>query len=165
MAKAQKQDTRPEAVVRMMEEAAGQRAGENPTTPSGLSDEAPAAIAADHDADPAVIEYCAALDHSDTDNGIRMKLHFGDDLVVIAQEKAKQPLFAVWTGTHWDVANGGPKSLAIAQRLGGRIAQEIEHIKPTLFEQRIIDDAEEALATKPEERTPQESERPVSIFC
>jgi putative DNA primase/helicase len=153
VAKAKKQDSRPEAVIRMMEEAAGQREGQNPETPASTSEEAPAAIAADHDADPAVIEYCAGLDHSDTDNGIRMKLHFGDDLVVIAQEKAKAPLFSAWTGTHWDVANGGPKSQAIAQRLGGRIAQEVQFIKPNAFEQMILDQAEEALSKKEEDRS------------
>lgn len=137
----------------MMEEAAEQRAPQNPETPDGPSDEAPAAIAADHDADKGVVEYCAGLDHSDTDNGIRMKLHFGDDLVVIAQEKAKQPMFAVWTGTHWDVANGGPKSSAIAQRLGGRIAQETEFIRPTYLEQTFIDRAVDAYAKKEEDRT------------
>ncbi|NTI92267.1 DNA primase [Agrobacterium rhizogenes] len=153
MAKAKKQDSRPEAVIRMMEEAAGQRSGQNPETPASAPDESPAAIAADHDADPAVVEYCAGLDHSDTDNGIRMKLHFGDDLVVIAQEKAKQPLFSAWTGTHWDVANGGPKSQAIAQRLGGRIAQEVEYIKPNAFEQMMIDKAFEAYQKKEEDRS------------
>jgi putative DNA primase/helicase len=109
------------------------------------SDELPSAIAADTDADPAYVEFCAEFDTSDTDNGKRMKLHFGDDLVVVAQEKAKTPMFGVWTGTHWDVANGGPKSLAIAQRLGDRIAMETAYIKPNPFEQMWIDQRLEAL--------------------
>ncbi|MDK4713005.1 DNA primase family protein [Rhizobium sp. CNPSo 4039] len=153
MAKTKKQDSRPEAVIRMMEAAAEQRAPEFPETPSQIEAEPPAAVAADHDADEAVVEYCAGLDHSDTDNGIRMKLHFGDDLVVIAQEKAKQPLFAVWTGSHWDAANGGPKASAIAQRLGGRIAQETEYIRPNEFEQYMIDRAAEAYQKKEDDRS------------
>ncbi len=141
----------PEAVRLKIEEAAEQRRWENPETPdSRPSDEAPAAIATDDDPDLAVVEFCAELDHSDTDNGKRMHLHFGSDLLVIAQEKAKQPLFAVWTGTHWDVANGAPKALAIAQRLGDRIAHEIEYIRPNPFEQLMMDRAAEAML-KPEE--------------
>ncbi len=38
-----------------------------------------------------------------------MKVHFGEDLVVIAQEKAKTPTFGVWTGSHWDFASGGQR--------------------------------------------------------
>jgi putative DNA primase/helicase len=87
----------------------------------------------------AILEYCAGLDHSDTDNGKRLLKHFGQDLLVVAQEKAKQALFGVWTGTHWDIANGGPKALAIAQQLGDRIAQERHWIKPTQSEQEKIE--------------------------
>lgn len=149
----------PEAVIRKIEEAAEQRAGQNPATPEEQSeavhrDEPPAAIVADHDADRGTLEFCAELDHSDTDNGKRMQLHFGEDLLVIAQEKAKAPLYSVWTGTHWDVANGGPKSLAIAQRLGDRIAQEIEFIRPNPFEQLLIDRGEDAITVPEEARDP-----------
>ncbi|KQY21041.1 DNA primase [Rhizobium sp. Root483D2] len=139
----------PDDVVRLLAEAEAQRRAYEgyPETPD--EDEASADIVADGEpppsvdvdvnVDPACVEYCATLDHSDTDNGIRMKLHFGCDLVVIAQEKAKQPLFAVWTGSHWDVANGGPKSLAIAQRLGSRIALETIYLTPTAREQKQIE--------------------------
>lgn len=152
VSKTKKKAELPEIVRLKLEEAAAQRAWENPGTPSGPSDEEPAAVVVDVNADPAAIEFCAEFDHSDTDNGKRMKVHFGDDLVVIAQEKGKTPLFAVWTGTHWDVANGGPKSLAIAQRLGDRIAMEIEHIRPSAREQYFIDKAKEARLKPEEER-------------
>jgi putative DNA primase/helicase len=125
---------------------------ENPGTPDGPADEAPASIVVDVDADPAIVEYCAEFDHSDTDNGKRMKEHFGQDLHVIAQEKAKVPLFTVWTGSHWDVGNGGPKSLAIAQRLGDRISMETEYIKPNPFEQMWIDRGNEALTKEEGQR-------------
>lgn len=86
-----------------------------------------------------ILEYCAGLDHSDTDNGKRLLQHFGQDLLVVSQEKAKAALFAVWTGTHWDINNGGPKALAIAQQLGDRIMLERLFIKPTKDEQAHID--------------------------
>ncbi|KQV27587.1 DNA primase [Rhizobium sp. Root1203] len=87
----------------------------------------------------ATLEYCAGLDHSDTDNGKRLLKHFGQDLLVISQEKAKSALYGVWTGTHWDISNGGPKALAIAQQLGDRIGQERHYIKPTQSEQERIE--------------------------
>lgn len=141
----------PDAVARILAQASQQRAayGANPGTPEGPSGETVAAVAGDSDPDPAVVEFCAEMDHSDTDNGKRLKLHFGDDLLVVAQEKGKTPTFAVWTGSHWDVANGGPKAKAIAQRLGDRIAAEILYIKPNPYEQMVIDQAEEA-RKKPE---------------
>lgn len=110
----------------------------------------------DDPVDMAVVEHCAGLDHSDTDNAVRMRLHFGQDLLVVAQEKAKEPLFAVWTGSHWDVANGGPKALAIAQRLGGRIALECKRILPTEREQKAIEAGKEALKVEEADRNPGE---------
>lgn len=139
----------PQAVAEKVAEWEAEQAWRNPDGPDDEEFEAPAAVVADTDADDAVVEFCAELDHSDTDNGKRLKLHFGEDLLVLAQEKAKTPLFAVWTGTHWDVANGGPKSLAIAQRLGDRIAMETEYIRPNPFEQMWIDRGQEA-SLKPE---------------
>jgi putative DNA primase/helicase len=106
--------------------------------------------------DDEVVDHCAGLDHSDTDNGERLKLHFGRDLLVVTQEKAKEPLYAVWTGTHWDVQNGGPKAHAIAQKLGGRIALETRHIKPTEAQQLAMDDASEALKKKESDRSPED---------
>lgn len=141
----------PEAVARLLAQATAQRAGyaQNPETPEGPAGETVAAVAGDGDADPAIVEFCAEMDHSDTDNGKRLRLHFGDDLLVVAQEKGKNPTFAVWTGSHWDVANGGPKAKAIGQRLGDRIAAEVLYIKPNPYEQMVIDQAEEA-RKKPE---------------
>lgn len=146
----------PEAVAQKIAEATEQRAGQNPETPLGPSDESPPHVLADLLPDPASVEYCSEFDHSDTDNGKRLLVHFGSDIMVVAQEKAKTPTFAVWTGSHWDVAGGGPKALAIAQRLGDRIAMEMAYIKPSVFEQNLMDQAEEALKKKEGERSPEE---------
>jgi putative DNA primase/helicase len=117
------------------------------------ADDAPAAAEAETDADEAVVEYCAELDHSDTDNGKRLNLHFGKDLLVVAQEKAKDPLFAVWSGAHWDIANGKQKAKAVAQKLGDRIKLESLYIKPTHFEAALIEKGAEAEAIEASARS------------
>jgi putative DNA primase/helicase len=134
----------PDGLREIIREAMAQRGEIDPETPPVDDDSSQTAPDGapppdDGSALREVLEYCAGLDHSDTDNGKRLLKHFGHDLLVIAQEKARQPLYAVWAGTHWDVANGGPKSHAIAQQLGDRIAMERLYIKPTQKEQAQID--------------------------
>lgn len=133
----------PEGLREIVQEALLQRGLDDPETPPDqdhaddtVADGAPPSQA---EAMKQTLEFCAGLDHSDTDNGKRLLKHFGEDLLVVSQEKAKQALYAVWTGTHWDLANGGPKALAIAQQLGDRIMLERFHIKPTKDEQEKID--------------------------
>jgi putative DNA primase/helicase len=152
----------PDAVARMLAIAQAQRGqnagvvieGEASALKGRSAHEAITAVGKDDPVDPAILAECAELDHSDTDNAKRLRLHFGQDLLVIAQEKAKQPLFAVWTGTHWDVANGGPKSLAIAQKLGDRIALEAEYLKMIPSEQEAYDAGKDYLDIEPSFRTP-----------
>jgi hypothetical protein len=55
------------------------------------------------DVDMGAVESCAALDHSDTDNGKRLIAHFGKDLLVLRQADAQRPAFVTWAGTHWDI--------------------------------------------------------------
>jgi putative DNA primase/helicase len=86
-----------------------------------------------------IVEGCAILDHSDTDNAKRLLAHFGSDLLVVSQSKAKSPFYAVWTGSNWDTDNGGPRALALAQHLGDLIMMEVEHINPTPEEQEALD--------------------------
>ena len=155
--------TLPEAVARMAAIAEEQRRAYSGTSVDDhgvtdtVADGEPAPSGIDpSEVDDDIVSHCAGLDHSDTDNGERLKLHFGRDLLVVTQEKAKEPLYAAWTGTHWDVQNGGPKAHAIAQKLGGRIALEIRHIKPTEVQQLAIDDARDALKKKESERSQEE---------
>ncbi|UFW80008.1 DNA primase family protein [Rhizobium sp. SU303] len=134
----------PGGLREIVQEALAQRGEIDPETPPLSDDHAEtldngAAPPSDGEGLKEILEYCAGLDHSDTDNGKRLLKHFGKDLLVVSQEKAKSALYAVWTGTHWDVANGGPKSLAIVQQLGDRIMQERHYIKPTQKEQDAID--------------------------
>lgn len=100
--------------------------------------------------DDDVVKWCAKLDHSDTDNAARLLAHFGRDLLVVTQTKARAPLWAVWTGRIWDADTGGPRALALAQKVGARIALEIPLIGPTASEAKVIE-AALALAEKPQD--------------
>lgn len=104
--------------------------------------------------DMAAVAECAMLDHSDTDNAERLLRHFGDDLLVLAQSKARKAAYAVWTGTHWDIDTGDPRSLAVAQQLGGRIALEAGLLKLSKAEQDLVDKASVAEAKDAAELTP-----------
>lgn len=103
-----------------------------------------------------VVAHCASLDHSDTDNAERLLAHFGEDLLVLAQSKARTAAYAVWTGTHWDIDLGEPRALAIAQRLGGRIALEATMLKLTETEQKLVDKATAAAAKDAADLSPLE---------
>jgi putative DNA primase/helicase len=94
-------------------------------------------------ADPDIVRWCAARDHSDTDNAGRLIAHFGQDILAITQAKERKTLWAVWTGNHWDADTGDSRAFAIAQKVGGRIEMEVEHIGPTASEARALAAGEE----------------------
>lgn len=154
----------PEAVAALLDEATRQaQAAGLPRTPAN-DDPLPADDLEDGEPgtapkrgskiDMEVVKACAGLDHSDTDNAERLLAHFGEDLLVLAQSKAKKAAYAVWDGTHWDIDTGDPRSLAVAQNLGGRIALEVQYIDSTPAEQAAIDKGRGALEVAEEERTP-----------
>lgn len=123
----------------------------------GVADGEPGTGPKDGDAiDWGIVSQCATLDHSDTDNAERLLAHFGDDLLVLAQSKARKAAYAVWTGDHWDIEGGDPRALAIAQNVGGRIALEATVLKMSEVEQKIVDKAEQAAAKDAAELTPAE---------
>lgn len=162
---AKKTSGMPDAVAAMMEEARRQaEAAGSPEPP--LSDEA--TVAGDDEGEPGTaprdggsidmdaVARCAALDHSDTDNAERLIAHFGEDLLVLAQAKARNAAFAVWTGTHWDIDTGNPRALAIAQKVGGRIALEARFLKMAKEEQELVDRARAAQEKEAADLTPTE---------
>lgn len=106
--------------------------------------------------DRGVVKTCAKLDHSDTDNAERLQRHFGEDMLVLAQSKARKATYAIWDGTHWDIDTGDPRSLAVAQQLGGRIAMETEFLEYTPEEFDAVKAAQDALKKEENERTPLE---------
>lgn len=164
---AKKKTGMPDEVAALLEEATRQaRAAGLPRTP--LDDDAGDTTVDEQDGEPGTsprrgskvdieaVKACAGLDHSDTDNAERLLAHFGEDLLVLAQAKARKAAYAVWTGTHWDIDTGEPRALAVAQNLGGRIALEIEYIDHTPAEKVAIERGHEALKKAEQERSPGE---------
>jgi putative DNA primase/helicase len=89
-----------------------------------------------------VVESCAALDASDTDNAERFLRHFGRDYAVIAAAGVSGGDRVIWAGTHWDVPNGPALAQTLASKLGGRIALEVNYFEHTPAEARGIKGAE-----------------------
>ncbi|MCX5478467.1 phage/plasmid primase, P4 family [Kaistia geumhonensis] len=122
----------------------------------------PSDLPPDGSVDPNLVAECAPLDHSDTDNGLRLRKHFGRDLVVMEQAGAKVPAFVAWTGTHWDVDTGGPAAMRIAQKIGALIALEADHLTATPDEIKAMRrgaDAEDELDTLEAKESPTDAEK------
>ncbi|WP_245429957.1 phage/plasmid primase, P4 family [Mesorhizobium sp. WSM3859] len=150
-----KKSVMPEEVAAVLAEATRQARAAGLDTAIGPDDGEPGtAPRKGSKVDLEVVKACAALDHSDTDNAERLLAHFGEDLLVRAQSKARRAAFAVWTGTHWDIETGEPRALAIAQNVGGRIALEVDFIEPTEAEKHAIESGLKACKIAEEERTP-----------
>jgi len=92
-------------------------------------------------ADLKAVQRCAGFDHSDTDNGKRLREHFGRDLCVMAQSGVSGGAYLVWAGTHWDQPGGEAKVNIIVQQLGGRIALEAEYLAFTPQELEAVNTA------------------------
>ncbi|QEL26140.1 DNA primase [Bosea sp. F3-2] len=85
------------------------------------------------------VEWCARLDHSDTDNGKRLLRHRGQDLANMLEEGSDKANWVVWTGGKvWDQSDGAKQALAIAQTIGGLIGLEAEYLNPTPGESAAI---------------------------
>jgi putative DNA primase/helicase len=95
-------------------------------------------------ASPDALKLCAALDQSDTDNGMRLRTYFGGDLLVIAQEGITGGDYLAWSGTHWEIGSGAAAAMMLAQRLGGLIGAEADYITASPSEQRTIEAGERA---------------------
>ncbi|MDX8513545.1 DNA primase family protein [Mesorhizobium captivum] len=152
----------PDTVAAVLEEAERQAAayGDDPRTPLGVDEledgEPGTGPRLGSKVDMEAVKACAGLDHSDTDNAERLLAHFGEDLLVLAQAKARKAAYAVWTGSYWDIDTGEPRALAVAQNVGGRIALEIEFIDHTPAEKQAIERGHEALKKLEQERSPGE---------
>lgn len=135
------------AIVEQALDMAGGDAPDDPPPPDDEAGEAPAfdeppQPPGDGDGcDPAVLEACAALDQSDTDNGERLIRHFGADLRVVAQEGVAGGDWSHWSGTHWDLSGGLSGATLLGQRVGARIALETQWIVATRKEREAIEAA------------------------
>ena len=105
---------------------------------------------------PEVLAACARLDQSDTDNGQRLLMHFGDDLLVLETEGVASADYLVWTGKHWDGASGNDASIRTAQKVGARIALEADHLAYSPSELITMKRAEPLLAKDAKDLTPAE---------
>ena len=98
--------------------------------------------------DTEAVEWCARLDHSDTDNARRLIRHFGRDMAVMAQDEVSAGSFLSWTGTHWDLAGGLARAKVTVQMLGSRILMEANYLAATPRETRAIEAAAPLRAKK-----------------
>ncbi len=106
--------------------------------PSDQCDELGPSDAETSGADPRIVAECAKLDHSDTDNGARLRAHFGRDLCVMAQGGAAGGDWLAWDGRFWDLDGGLAAASLLAQRVGGRIALEAAHLDLTPAEKEAV---------------------------
>jgi putative DNA primase/helicase len=96
--------------------------------------------------DAPTLAFCARLDQSDTDNGMRLRTYFGHDMIVMEQYGHPRGGgdFLVWTGTHWDMNSGTARAYKLAQRVGGLIAREADHLAVTRADLDAIEDGKQA---------------------
>lgn len=90
---------------------------------------------------PEIVEFCAGLDVSDTDNAVRLIAHFGEDLVVMAQEGTAGGDWGAWSGKHWDFTGGAARATLVAQKVGDLIGLEHQFLFFTKTEADAIDAA------------------------
>ena len=107
----------------------------------GLDEALPDDLGPDGEVDETVLRECAKLDQSDTDNGHRLRLHFGADLAVVASDNTPGGEWACWSGKFWDVPNGAASSIATAQKIGARIALEIPHLALSKADAKLVEQA------------------------
>jgi putative DNA primase/helicase len=100
------------------------RGDDAPPASDGDDDDRLPSDSHDPDINLDAVRQCAGLDHSDTDNGLRLRKHFGRDLMVVARQGVAGGEWAGWTGVFWDIGNGAALSIMTCQKLGARIGLE-----------------------------------------
>lgn len=99
------------------------------------------------------LDFCARLDHSDTDNAKRLLTYFEGEILVIEQRGAKEPTIAVWDGRRWDFQQGTELATLRAQQIGDFMKVEATRIKPDKAWQEAWDLAAPLLEIDEKERT------------
>lgn len=107
----------------------------------GASDQTPGDVP---QIDKPTLEYCATLDHSDTDNAKRLIAYFGHDLMVLQQDGAAGGDYLAWAGTHWDIGGGAALAAKLGQRVGEIIKAEVDFIAATDDESALIERGQES---------------------
>jgi putative DNA primase/helicase len=92
---------------------------------------------------PCLVE-CAQFDHSDTDNGKRLRAYFGGDILVRLEKEVAGGSYLVWSGRYWDLGNGAAGAVLLAQRVGDLIMREADVMSATPRELQLIKTADAA---------------------
>jgi putative DNA primase/helicase len=160
----------PEPVFRIMVEAEAQRRGYQRALPRRRDASAGAdmpievvVVKASGDGrrgkgspDADTLDFCAGLDHSDTDNAKRLLSYFEGEILVIEQRGAKEPMMGVYDGRRWDFQQGPELATLKAQRVGDFMKIESTRIKPDKAWQEAWDIAAPLLEIDEGERTKQQ---------
>jgi len=91
---------------------------------------------------------CKDLDPNDRDNGRRLIIWFGQDLLYVSGMG-----WLTWRGTHWQRDEGDLGARAKAQALVDKIKLEAAFLKATEFQQRVLDRAQDAMKKPEDERS------------
>jgi putative DNA primase/helicase len=148
---ATKTSTTPHAIAAMIDAAAALAGVPGPTAgpqPRSLDQKNPPTLAAPAAATEATLlpclAECAQLDHSDTDNGKRLRAYFGGDLLVRLEKEVAGGSYLFWNGRYWDLGNGAAGAVLLAQRVGDLIMREADLMSATPRELQLIKRAEAA---------------------
>jgi putative DNA primase/helicase len=133
----------PDAAIVVASETATSRAAPSHTTSSSPPPLSPRDDAFDLEA---TLAKCALLDHSDTDNGERLRAYFGRDLTVRAEAEVPDGSFLCWIGTHWDIEGGAAGASLMAQEVGPLIKREADFLRLTSAEEKTVAAAADARA-------------------
>lgn len=132
----------------------GPAIGPAPHPPEGVEGE-PTLAAESFEPSEKMLREACELDHSDTDNGKRLRIYFGSDLLVMAEGGVQGGGFLTWTATHWDVEGGAAGAVMKAQLVGACISREADHMVELPHEKRAIENglaaATELAALPPED--------------
>lgn len=116
------------------------------------NDEAePGELPDDPEASAEVVAYCAGLEQNDTDNGERLRRHFGDNLLHV-----REVGWHIWGGSRWQREGGDDAVRRYAQRTAKRIHLEADCLSALPYEVEIMRQAKPLRDRDPAELTPED---------
>ncbi len=83
------------------------------------------------------VKACAELEQNDTDNGRRLLIHFGDQVVHV-----RDLGWAGWNGTHYELKGGAEAVERLAQKTAKLIHLEAIFLEPSLRDRELLADLE-----------------------
>jgi putative DNA primase/helicase len=140
------------------DDSRGDGADDAPPAPDDGEEDRLPSDSHDPDIDIDVVRSCAGLDHSDTDNSLRLRKHFGADLMVVARQGVAGGDWAGWTGAFWDIGNGAALSIMTCQKLGARIGLEAGFLNLSESEEAEVAKARPLRNTPAKQRSASDNE-------